>query len=80
VPSANSPRTLDARPVLREFFRGGIDIAAGPQKCNRSIELHNPIDGRCNRQFPSAINTLLQLRKTSKNERTNLSGEEKENS
>ena len=69
----------DTFETFDESIRTAIAIDASLEG-NRSIELHNRIDARCNRQFHRALNTLLKLRKTSKNERTNLSGEEKENS
>jgi len=69
----------DTFETFDESVRTAIAIDASLE-CNRAIELHNRIDGRCNRQFHRALNALLKLRKTSKHERTNLSGEEKENS
>ncbi len=47
---------------------------------DESVRTASAIDARCNRQFHRALNSLLSLRKNTKNERTNLSGEEKENS
>ena len=69
----------DTFETFDESVRTAIAIDASLQT-SHAIELYNRLDARCNRHFHRALNTLLKLRKTTKNERTNLTSEEKENS
>jgi hypothetical protein len=68
----------DAFDTFDESVRTAIAIENSLQT-SRTMDLHNRIDARCNRQFHRALNLLRKLKKETKNEETNLTGEETEN-
>jgi hypothetical protein len=69
----------DSFATFDESVRTAIAIENSLQT-SRTMDLHNRVDARCNRQFHRALNLLRKLQKESKNEETNLTSEQKENS